>query len=249
MDWTLVITGLLVAALITVTGTGGGSLMTPALILGSGLTPTVAVGTDLLYATFAKSGALFSYARDGRILWPTVGWLLVGGVPGVVAAHLLLSAFHGVALQDRVAGTAVGCVLALSAISMLMPRRRNFVARQSAVIRPWLIAGGALVAFLVSLSSIGAGALTGTLLTRLYPQRPLSEIVGTELALAVPLAVLAAGMHFLSGQVDWRAAANLSLGSLPGIWLGRRLTYRLPDRWLRHVTAALLAGASISLFA
>ncbi|OBS09695.1 sulfite exporter TauE/SafE family protein [Acidihalobacter prosperus] len=249
MDWTLVTTGLLIAALIAVTGIGGGSLMTPALILGCGLAPTTAVGTDLLYATFTKSGALLAYARDRRVDWATVGWLLAGGVPGVAAAHLFLSSFHDAALQDRLVGTAVACVLALSALGLLLPRRRGHVARPPAAIRRWLIASGATVAVLVTLSSIGAGTLTGALLTLLYPERPLAEIVGTELAMAVPLAALAAGAHFLSGQVDWRAAVDLSIGSLPGIWLGRQLMHRLPDRWLRLATAALLAGASITLIA
>jgi uncharacterized protein len=247
MDWILAATGMLIATLVTVTGVGGGSLMTPTLMFGFGLPAATAVGTDLLYAVFTKSGALLSYARDRRVHWSTVGWMLAGSVPAVVVTTALLALFHGAALQERFIQVAVGAALILSALSMVL-RRRGDVAGPHPAARPaWLGAGGALIGALVVLSSIGAGTLGTALLTRLYPGRPLREIVGTELAQAVPLAALAAGGHFLLGQVDWRIAIDLALGAVPGIWLGRRLVHRLPDKWMRYTLAVVLTGAATKL--
>ena len=243
MDWTLAATGMLIATLVAVTGVGGGSLMTPTLMFGFGLPATTAVGTDLLYAVFTKSGALLFHARDRRVHWSAVGWMLAGSVPAVVFATGLLALFHGAALQERFIRVAVGVALILSALSMML-RRRGDIAGPRPV---WLGFGGALIGTLVVLSSIGAGTLGTALLTRLYPGRPLREIVGTELALAVPLAALAAGGHFLLGQVDCRVAFDLALGAVPGIWLGRRLVHRLPDKWLRYTLAVVLTGAATKL--
>jgi uncharacterized protein len=248
MDWTLAATGMLIATLVTLTGVGGGSLMTPTLMFGFGLPAATAVGTDLLYAVFTKSGALLSYARDRRVHWSAVGWMLAGSAPAVVLATALLALFHGAALQERFIRVAVGVALILSALSMVLRRRGDNIAGPRPAARPvWLGFGGALIGTLVVLSSIGAGTLGTALLTRLYPRRPLREIVGTELAQAVPLAALAAGGHFLLGQVDWRVAFDLALGAVPGIWLGRRLVHRLPDKWLRYTLAVVLTGAATKL--
>lgn len=246
MDMMLTATGMLVAILVTVTGVGGGSLMTPTLMFGFGMPAATAVGTDLLYAVFTKSGALLSYARDRRVEWSTVGWMLAGSVPAVIVTTILLSVFHG-ALQERFIRIAVGVALLLSALSMVIRRRGDVTAPRTTARPAWLGGGGALIGALVVLSSIGAGTLGTALLTRLFPERPIREIVGTELAQAVPLAALAAGGHFLLGQVDWRVAIDLALGAVPGIWIGRRLVHRLPDKWMRYMMAVLLTGAATKL--
>lgn len=247
MDWTLAATGMLIATLVTVTGVGGGSLMTPTLMFGFGLPAATAVGTDLLYAVFTKSGALVSYARDRRVHWATVGWMLAGSVPAVIVTTALLALFHGAALQERFIRVAVGAALILSALSMVLGRRGDVAAPHPAAQPAWLGGGGVLIGALVVLSSIGAGTLGSALLTHLYPRRPVREIVGTELAHAVPLAALAVGGHFLLGQVDWRVAVDLALGAVPGIWFGRHLMRRLPDQWIRYTMAVVLTGAAIKL--
>jgi uncharacterized membrane protein YfcA len=222
--------------------------MTPTLMFGFGMPAATAVGTDLLYAVFTKSGALLSYVFDKRVDWSTVGWMLAGSVPAVIGTTIMMGAVQG-ALQERIIHIAVGVALLLTALSLVLRRSTNSnVAAPSTVHPAWLGAGGALIGTLVTLSSIGAGALGNALLIRLFPQRPIREIVGTELAHAIPLATLAAAAHFWLGQVDWRVAIDLALGAVPGIWIGRRLVHRLPDKLMRYMMAVLFTGVAIKLF-
>lgn len=247
MDWILAATGMLVAMLVTLTGVGGGALMTPALIFGFGLTPATAVGTDLLYAVFTKSGALLVHLRDRRVDWSAAGWMLGGSVPTALLAGGVLALLHGGSAEQRLVRLVVAAALLPSVVSLLY--RRSSADRLSpSPARPLaLVTGGTLVGGMVALSSIGAGTLGTALLARLHPNRSLSGLVGTELAQAVPLAALAAAEHLLLGQLDWHVALDLTLGALPGIWLGRRLARRLSDRWLRLVLAAALGGAAARL--
>lgn len=247
MDWILTATGMLVAMLVTLTGVGGGALMTPALIFGFGLTPTTAVGTDLLYAVLTKSGALLVHVRDRSVDWSAAGWMLSGSLPGALVAGGVLAVLHGGSAEQRLVSLVVAAALLTSVVSLLYRRLPADRLSPSSARPLALVTGGTLVGGLVALSSIGAGTLGNALLARLHPDRPLSGLVGTELAQAVPLAALAAGEHLLLGQLDWHAALDLTLGVFPGIWLGRRLARRVPDRWLRLVLAAALGGAAARL--
>ena len=247
MDWILMMTGAVIATLVAVTGVGGGALMTPTLLFGFGMPVTTAVGTDLLYAVFTKGGALWLHARNRQVDWRAAGWMLAGSVPAVVMTTALLALLGHGPTQDRLVRVAVGVALILSALSLL--RRRGVSPDASASIAHpvWLSGGGLVIGAMVALSSIGAGTLGSALLAQLYPDRPLRSIVATELAQALPLAALAAGGHTWLGQVNWRIAANLALGALPGIWLGRRLIHRLPEKWLRYALAVILAGVATQL--
>lgn len=248
MDWILIATGLLVATLVTLTGVGGGALMTPVLILGFGLPPAMAVGTDLLYAVFTKSGAALSYARDRRVDWRAAGWMLAGSAPAVILSTAVLMWLGSSQAQDRRIRVAIGLALILSVLSMLLRRQTVLEDSVTRTIHPaWLGGAGAVIGSLVAVSSIGAGSLGMALLTRLYPGRSLRELVGTDLALAVPVAALAASGHGFLGQVDWRVALNLAIGAVPGIWIGRHLLHRLLEKWLRLILVMVLIGAATRL--
>jgi len=239
--------GFLIGGLVGMTGVGGGALMTPLLILLFGISPATAVGTDLLYASFTKAGGTFVHGYNRTINWRVVGRLALGSVPAtaltLLALYLLRIESGGTrGLITNVLGVALLCTsLALIFRAPLM----RFYHRQVGEMNPKLvrsltIATGAILGVLVSISSVGAGAIGVTALILLYPKMPSREIVGSDIAHAVPLTLVAGMGHWWLGSIDWSLLASLLTGSLPGIVAGSFFAHRVPDPALRLILAGVL---------
>ena len=249
------LSGFAVGMLVGMTGVGGGSLMTPLLILLFGVHPATAVGTDLLYAAATKSAGTLMHGLGRTIDWRIVARLAAGSVPATVTTLFVLSRLelgHGAA-AGRVITAVLGTSLFATAAALIF--RRQLVAFYIAHVgelgerrtRALTVAMGGALGVLVSISSVGAGAIGVTALILLYPRLPTARIVGSDIAHAVPL-TLAAGLgHWLMGSINWPLLGTLLLGSLPGIVLGSRLAARVPDAALRLILATTLAIAGSRL--
>jgi uncharacterized protein len=253
MDFLAVISGFAVGAIVGVTGVGGGSLMTPLLMGVFGLSPAHAIGTDLWFAGLTKAGGSWVHHRLGHVDKRVTLLLLAGSLPASVATVALMHATGITKVWGSALTLALGVALLLTAVSVAF---RGVWNRVGLRLERWLpaqhkgpltVAAGVLLGVLVSLSSIGAGAIGATLLLLLYPRMPTTRIVGTDIAHAVPLTLVAGIGHATLGHVNWALLGALLLGSLPGIWLGARLTKTLPDRWVRSVLCASLLGASFKV--
>ncbi|GAB2906338.1 sulfite exporter TauE/SafE family protein [Paralcaligenes sp. KSB-10] len=252
-----VISGFVVGLLVGVTGVGGGSLMTPLLTLVFGYAPTVAVGTDLAFAALTKGAGTLAHGIHGQVRWPVVRRLCLGSLPAAVMALLCLryvGSANETLLQFIKITIAVSVLLTVMAIA-LRPRLLAFLRHcswyplQGRGQKLATIAVGAVLGALVTISSIGAGAVGATLIFLLYPTLKPSEIVGTDIAYAVPLTALAALGHLWLGHVHWDLLGALLLGSVPGIWLGARLSRTLPERMVRLTLATTLTLVALRLIA
>jgi uncharacterized protein len=242
-----VLSGFAVGFLVGMTGVGGGSLMTPLLILLFHVHPTTAVGTDLLYASITKTGGSLVHGLNRTIDWRIVNRLALGSIP---ASLLTLLAFHLLKLDQAAAGAVITRVLgvALLATALALVFRRRLLAtysRRVGVLSErqtfrFTILTGLVLGVLVTISSVGAGALGVTALFFLYPKLTTLRIVGSDLAHAVPLTLVAGLGHWWLGSVDWALLGSLLIGSLPGIFIGSHLSSRVPDRVLRPTLAAML---------
>ena len=249
-----VVSGFMVGFLVGLTGVGGGSLMTPILILIFGVQPVAAVGTDLLYACITKTGGSFVHAYHKSVDWTVVGRLALGSIPTTILTILLL---HYLDIQSAGANIfiakMVGVALMLTALSLIFRKPLlDFYNRRVGTPMPELtrnltIATGALLGFLVSLSSVGAGAIGATALILLYPNLPIVRIVGSDIAHAVPLTLIAGAGHLFLGGVDLAILGSLLLGSLPGIAIASNVAPRAPEHVLRYVLASVLILVSIKL--
>ncbi|MBP9217948.1 MAG: sulfite exporter TauE/SafE family protein [Sterolibacterium sp.] len=249
MDFSYSLAGFFVGAVVGLTGVGGGSLMTPLLVLVFGIHPATAVGTDLLYAAITKSGGSVVHARKGSVDWRIVGLLAAGSV---TAAILTLTLVHhyapgGLGGATKLISAALGVALLLTAVSLIFRRHLQAFALTHFPVEPnprrtaiLTVIVGLLLGVLVSISSVGAGALGVTALFFLYPKLPAIRIVGSDLAHAVPLTLVAGLGHWWYGSIDWTLLGALLVGSLPGIYLGSHLATRIPDRILRPTLAGML---------
>jgi uncharacterized membrane protein YfcA len=257
----IVFAGFFVGVIVGLTGVGGGSLMTPILIFFFGVKPYMAVGTDLLFAAFTKAGGTLSLARQSLVPWRVVGMLSAGSVPAALATLLVLHqlgpASDGV--QSLMTHT-LGVALLLTAAAMLYKAARGkqlprtLQASELAIAtrpRHWAlpVVFGAVIGTLVTLTSVGAGAIGVSVLLLLFPLLPLPRIVAADIAYAVPLTLVAGLGHASMGSVDWPLLAKLLAGSLPGIWLGTRLMRHTPERVVRSLLSLLLAYAGTKLIA
>jgi uncharacterized protein len=244
VDVLYILSGFVVGAVVGVTGVGGGSLMTPLLVLLFGISPVTAVGTDLLFAAITKGGGAWAHARRGGVDWNIVGRLTAGSVP---AAVLTLIGLHYFVADPRalasVVSVGLGFALLLTAGALLFReqlRRRAAQRTGNGHAAARTVVVGAVLGVLVSVSSVGAGALGVTALFFLYPGLAAARIVGTDIAHAVPLTLVAGLGHAAAGTVDWPLLGSLLVGSLPGIWLGSHLARALPERVLRGALATML---------
>jgi uncharacterized membrane protein YfcA len=248
------LSGLAVGFLVGLTGVGGGSLMTPLLVLVFGVHPTTAVGTDLLYAAATKTVGTGVHGWRRTIQWPIVWKLASGSAPATVITLWFLSqsARHG-GRVDHLITLTLGCALIVSAVSVLFRRQiAAFMARRSAGLSPGrttvlTVLLGAALGVLVSLTSAGAGALGMTVLLALYPRVELPKLVGSDIAHAVPLTLLAGIGHWMMGGVDWNMLGSLLTGSIPGIIIGSLLASRTPERVLRPILAAVMVLVGVKL--
>jgi uncharacterized membrane protein YfcA len=237
-----------IGMLVGLTGVGGGSLMTPLLVLLFGIHPSVAVGTDLLQVSVTKAvGSMVHGFRD-TVDWRIVRTLAAGSIPSTMLTILLLSQIdlHNAAAQ-HVISEVLGISLICTAITLLL---RNRLIRASAGWtnglspqrqRTLTVISGVLVGFLVTMTSVGAGAIGTTVLILLYPRIKISRLVGSDIAHAVPLTLLAGIGHWMLGSIDWSLLESLLSGSIPGIVIGSYLSSRMPDLALRAILAVTMA--------
>jgi uncharacterized protein len=241
------ISGFAVGFLVGLTGVGGGSLMTPLLILLFGIHPATAVGTDLLYAAATKTGGSLVHGLARSIHWPVVARLACGSLP---ASILTLALLWRLNLNGEVARSLINLVLCgalfLTAAALIfrhaiMNRYRllfdGFSPTSTSLITVMV---GVVLGVLVSISSVGAGAVGVTALLLLYPRLPMVRIIGSDIAHAVPLTLVAGIGHWIAGAVDWHLMGSLLVGSLPGIVIGSYSAIRVPETALRLVLATTL---------
>jgi uncharacterized protein len=241
------LSGFCVGALVGMTGVGGGSLMTPLLILLFGIHPATAVGTDLLYAAVTKTGGTLVHGFHRTIDWPVVGRLAAGSIPAASVTILALSQTEQSSETSRVLiNTILSASLLLTACVLIFRRAilNNYAARVGELgprrTMLFTVAFGAILGVLVSISSVGAGAIGVTALLLLYPQLPMRRIVGSDIAHAVPLTLAGGIGHWMLGSIDWHILFSLLVGSLPGVFLGGHFSVRMPDTVLRLLLATIL---------
>jgi uncharacterized membrane protein YfcA len=255
-SWNLLyaLSGLVVGILVGLTGVGGGSLMTPLLVLLFGVHPTTAVGTDLLYAAATKTVGTGVHGFKRTVQWNIVARLAVGSVPATIVTLWILSqqANHAASANAFIT-TALGWALLVTSLAVLF--RKTIVAfavKKAGELEPGRAAAftillGAILGVLVSLTSVGAGALGMTVLLILYPRMDVAKLVGSDIAHAVPLTLLAGLGHWMMGSVDWMLLVSLLSGSIPGIIIGSLLAARTPDGVLRPVLAGTLMLVGVKM--
>lgn len=245
--------GLLVGILVGLTGVGGGSLMTPLLVLLFGVNPQTAVGTDLLFAASTKTVGSAVHGWRESVDWRIVRTLAAGSIPAAIVTLVALSGVGRVDEQtEDVILLILGVMLILTAVSVALQRKIIAYAASHRSIAPrhrglTIVALGALIGFLVSISSVGAGAIGVTALLLLYPELPVNRIVGTDIAHAVPLTLVGGFGHWLIGDVNGVLLVNLLAGSIPGVIVGSLLSSRASDGFLRPALAAVLLVSGVKL--
>jgi uncharacterized membrane protein YfcA len=244
------VSGFGVGMLVGMTGVGGGSLMTPLLILLFGIHPATAVGTDLLFAACTKTVGALIHARGRTIDWLVVRRLATGSIPATVAMVVVLRFVRPDthAVSALVTPVLAGALLVTAVLVVFQKQVVGALAGFSAGLtqgrqRALTIASGLVLGVLVSLSSVGAGALGVTVLLLLYPTLSPQRIVGSDIAHAIPLTLVAGAGYFLMGSIDWGMLGSLLVGSIPGIVLGSLLAARAPVGVLRALLAVVLAVA------
>ncbi|MGI9228574.1 MAG: sulfite exporter TauE/SafE family protein [Gammaproteobacteria bacterium] len=262
MDLALTLSGFIVGFIIGLTGVGGGSLMTPILVLVFSVQPAVAVGTDLLYAAITKSGGIFAHHARKNINWQVVGLLSLGSVPATLISIGVIKWLHVQGIDyDHLITSILGVALLLTALAIIfkthiiaLGEKEQFAGIQAGRDRwaaPATVLAGAIIGGLVSFSSVGAGALGVAILFFLYPHMQAIRVVGTDLAHAVPVTAIAGIGHWHVGTVDFSLLLMLIIGSLPGIYLGSRVGTGLPEKYLRTIlaTVLLLIGGKLAIAA
>ncbi|RFP14901.1 MULTISPECIES: sulfite exporter TauE/SafE family protein [unclassified Duganella] len=255
MDLSFVASGFAVGLLVGMTGVGGGSLMTPLLTLLFGVSPAVAVGTDLAFASLTKGVGTFTHRMRGTVHWEIVRRLCLGALPAALLASISLKYFGtlnkeiGQVIRYMIAGSVMLTVVALLfkrkmlAWIMAHPERQL----QGRALSIATIVAGAVLGTLVTISSIGAGAIGATLLVMLYPRLTAAEVAGTDIAYAVPLTAIAAVGHWWLGSINWSLLLTLLVGSLPGITIGAYAARAVPERLLRGLLAFTLVAVAAKL--
>jgi len=253
VDWKLSLAGLLIGLLVGMTGMGGGSLMTPMLVLLFGFKPTVAIGTDILHGAIFKSFGAVRHRTFGHVHARLTGWMLLGSVPtslcGVALATWLKYAY-GDGFED-VAQAMLGVALVACGIAFLVKAFLHSRADD----RPFLLSNrdrltavliGLSGGFVVGLTSVGSGTWFGLAMLLFFPLTA-AKIVGTDIFHAAALLWVAGAGHLAAGNVDLHATAWLLVGSIPGVLAGSQMTVKLPDRSLRVALALTLALAGVKL--
>jgi uncharacterized membrane protein YfcA len=253
MEFSFAALGLVAGLLVGATGVGAGSLVTPALIA-AGLPPATAVGTDLAYAAPSKGAGALAHRAQRTLDLRIASLLALGSLPAAGSTILAL-AQGGIETKGGLISVTLGAALVLTALALLAGRERvaRFAERHEASLAPHrarlTVIAGAVLGVLVCVSSIGAGALGAVILVALYPGMPAARVAGTDIAHAVPLALVAALGHAWLGTVDFGVAAVLVAGAAPGVVAGSFLAGRLPDAVVRRLLGFVLlfAGARLAL--
>jgi uncharacterized membrane protein YfcA len=252
MEYGYILSGFAVGILVGLTGVGGGSLMTPLLVFLFAFKPAVAVGTDLLFASLTKTmGVFVHHGTHGSVDWKIVRQLSYGSLPAAILTIAMLRHLdHSGKELTSLITYSLGLALILTSIAVLIraylqrhappPEAECSIGRFGDKQLPYTVLTGFVLGALVTLSSVGAGALGTVALFYLYPRLPTVKIVGTDLAHAIPLTALAGLGHLSLGNVNFALLGSLLIGSLPGIWIGSHLSARIPDKILRPVLATVL---------
>lgn len=246
--WGFSLAGLVVGTAVGATGVGGGSLMTPILIMFYGISPALAVGTDLLYASISKSFGVWLHGKNGSVDWRIVGWLSAGSVPATLVTLYLIDGMGHTAELDRLIKLTLSGAIIVTALFTLFQEliaSRLRIDRVRGELSPQLQHGltllsGLVIGTVVTISSVGAGAIGMMLLLLLYPRHAPVRIVGSDLAHAVLITAIAGIGHARQGSVDYAMLFWLLLGALPGIWIGSRVGFRLEPRRLKQAIAGIL---------
>lgn len=244
------VSGFFVGMLVGVTGVGGGSLMTPLLVLLFGVHPVTAVGTDLLYAAITKTAGTAVHGRNKTIDWRIVGRLAAGSLPAAAAMLWFVSGIDRSSIAAvSIITIALGYMLIMTAFLLLFRRKvierirrmmRNRPPVAPSTVALLTVVLGLTIGVLVTLTSVGAGALGVTVLLALYPNLNVRDIVGSDIVHAVPLTLLAGMGYWMIGEVDWQMLLSLLIGSIPGIIIGSHFSPRLPERFISTVLAITL---------
>lgn len=255
MTLTYIISGFAVGTLVGLTGVGGGSLMTPLLTLLFGVSPAVAVGTDLAFASITKATGTLTHRLRGSVEWHVVRLLCVGALPAALVATLALKYFGGLSQElGQIIRYSIAVSVLLTVVAILY--RSKLVAWINAHPERQLegkklasatIIAGAILGILVTISSIGAGAIGATILVLLYPKMPAAHVAGTDIAYAVPLTAIAAIGQWWLGSINWELLGSLLLGSVPGITLGSLAAKAVPEKFLRGILATTLTLVACKL--
>ncbi len=245
----LIIAGLTVGFIVGLTGIGGGSLMTP-ILLWFGIPPTKAVAVDLLYAAVTKTGGVFVHNKKKNIDWTITGWLVLGSIP---ASLLTLWILHSMKTDTTAMNATIkyslGWALLFTSIAIIFKTKilafsqkhaGDKFHKESKTQNTLTILIGVMLGAVVTLTSIGAGALGTVTLFFLYPLLPTPKLVGTEIAHAIPLTLVAGLGHASMGNMDFSLLGQLLIGSLPGIYFGSMLSGKVPDLFLRNAIAVML---------
>lgn len=258
MEFMHIAAGGFVGFVIGLTGVGGGSLMTPILVLGFGITPAVAVGTDLLYAAITKCGGVFIHHKQKTVDWNIVSLLAAGSIPASIITIFVLQHFKQAGIDyEKLMTLTLSFMLILTSIVVVMKnqllafihgiasRQDNFLPTLLRTRSKITVFAGIMLGCLVTLSSVGAGAIGAAILFLLYPRKRAVSIVGTDIAHAVPLTAVAGLGHLHFGSVDLALLIGLLIGGLPAIYFGSLLGKKMPDKILRPLVAAILLGLGV----
>jgi len=262
MEWGFTLAGLFVGIMIGMTGVGGGSLMTPILIFGFAIQPAIAVGTDLLFAAVTKAGGVWAYWRHGVVHWVVVKRLGMGSVTTTLLTLWVLSSTGvGEGVHAGLITSSLGVALILTSSALLLKGWIGGIMQAQAdhpVVSALYkmrqdekhkamatVLTGGFLGVMVTMSSVGAGALGAVILLFLYPKMKGVEIVATDIAHAVPLTAIAGLGHSTVGTVDWSLLSFLVMGSLPGIYIGSHLGVKIPDHIMRPLLAIILLAVGI----
>jgi len=248
-----IFSGFAVGLLVGLTGVGGGSLMTPLLVLVFKFPSAIAIGTDLLYASITKSAGVISHSRLGNIEWRVVRNLMLGSIPASFLMTYYLKGIDLYAYENvKIINFSLGLALILTSIAVIF---QPLISKKTAVQKTRTLKNttiltillGLSLGILVTLTSVGAGAMGVTALLLLYPKMSIKKIVGTDIAHAVPLTLFAGLGHWNLGTVNTYLLLSLLVGSIPGIWLGSNLSSKIDEKWLRYILAIVLLIVGIQL--
>jgi uncharacterized membrane protein YfcA len=252
----IILFGLGVGVLIGLTGIGGGSLMTPLLIIVLGVQPVVAVGTDLAYGAITKTLGGYRHLRKGTVDLGVSKWLAFGGVPGTLLGVLIVDRLHhtyGKGFDKVLIGCVAAALLVVASVLLIRTLLLGHLAKHERetfrfTTRTGIaaIALGFVLGLILGLTSVGSGALIGVamiLIFRLTPQR----VVGSSVFVAALLLWVGGVAHAVSGNVDYALMANILIGSIPGVWIGAHFVDRVPDQALRVTLAAVLLGSALAM--
>lgn len=256
MDPLVIVFGLGVGILIGLTGIGGGSLMTPLLVIFAGVAPVTAIGTDLAYGAVTKTVGGWRHWRKGTVDFGVSGWLAVGSVPGSLVGVWLLERLHhahGASFDDTlllcVAGALLVVGISVLGRALFLPKlvaRERHQVELTAGVKSGAVGIGLVLGLILGVTSVGSGALIGLALILVFKLTP-HRVVGTDVFHAAVLLWVAGFAHFLSGNVDFALMGTILLGSLPGVWIGSGLIHTVPSNGLRPALGCVLLGSALGV--